>query len=565
MARGRIFLPNGQQLALGKELGTGGEGTTYRLAGASDVAVKMYHASSLAARGKLYERKLSAMVSNRPAEAANGVSLAWPISQVVDGKGNFVGFTMPLVDTKTSVKWHNAANPSTRDTDDSMPPWLKGFSWRYRLQACRNLAGIVDVTHTSKYVVGDLNQQNIFVDGQSIVRLIDVDSIQVPDQRSGEVLPCTVFAEGFLAPELMGRDLKLVARLPSSDYFVMAVHFYKMLMEGWSPFNVNWMAPGEKPNANARIQEGLYVNALDRRIARPRNAPEPEILPGSLVRLFSQAFVDGSRNPAARPTALQWTTALVGAARDVKSCGVNAAHDYSSHLSRCPWCDRANRPSVTGTFQMPRSSSTVTFGTRAPTTGRPGGSNSGYQGPRQQTGQFPPYAPTRQPPYRPTVGLGGVAAGVSWFGALMRNIVILIGVLVAIVFAANSCTGGSSGQGASSSSPNLAAGDLGLDVPIQNLQCSGDYILVLRSAITPENYEQDVISSLSQYSGSLYLRTDQSCSSFAQQSTSGNPIYAVYYGLFSTADEALAYCELAPNDAYAKELSSIQSTIYCNE
>jgi pimeloyl-ACP methyl ester carboxylesterase len=87
--------------------------------------------------------------------------------------------------------------------------------------------------------------------------------------------------------------------------------------------------------------------------------------------------------------------------------------------------------------------------------------------------------------------------------------------------------------------PNSSAeGDLGLTQPIRNLSCDGRFIAILASATTPNAYKQDVNNSLIAHRGAEYLRTKSSCGSLTQQSGTGNEIYAVYFGPFSTQAEA---------------------------
>ena len=565
VARKHVFVSSGTRLAVGGELGTGGEGTTYRISGDAKTAVKLYHPASLAAKGKLYERKVSVMVANRPAEANDGQSLAWPTEIVLDASRQFVGFTMPIIDTKAAVKWHNAANPSTRDSDASMPPWLRKFSYRYRVQACRNLAQVVASTHFAGYVIGDLNQQNIFVDLSAGVSLIDLDSIQVPDEM-GRVLPCPVAAAGFIAPELMGKDLKLVAREPTSDYFVMALHLYTMLMEGWAPYNATWGGVGDKPDASQRIREGLYVNGGDRRLRRPPKALSDEVLPPGIRNLFLLCFADGARNPNARPSAKHWVTALDEAAKNIKRCSKDRVHEYPSHLSNCPWCERAQQATSAQAF---RNSGTAQTGIWPPgaSSNRPSRPNIGGYGTIPSgsptfggAGGYVPPRPT--PAYRKQIISGNVPGTIYRYGSAAAQILRWIrnGVVALIAFSiigsvANSCGSSSSGPSAGSDSNLLAQRG-------QNLGCSGEYILILKSLIEQSSFESDIAQSLrSSPSDARYLRTDQSCSSFAQSSSSGGPIYAVYLGPFSSPAAALARCAEGPSDSYVKPLTSDGSVV----
>jgi hypothetical protein len=101
--------------------------------------------------------------------------------------------------------------------------------------------------------------------------------------------------------------------------------------------------------------------------------------------------------------------------------------------------------------------------------------------------------------------------------------------------------------------PARPAGDLGLSVPIANVGCTDRYLTLVHSATTPGSYEAEVAAMLASYPGTSYLRTDESCGSLAQH-LNGNPIYAVYYGPFSTGEIA---CGARPSqDAYVKIMAA---------
>ena len=100
-----------------------------------------------------------------------------------------------------------------------------------------------------------------------------------------------------------------------------------------------------------------------------------------------------------------------------------------------------------------------------------------------------------------------------------------------------------------------------LDSQLAMLGCDDSYLLITHSALDPSSYRAEAVAALSTGQGAKYLRTDQSCYSFAQSSTQGYPIYAVYIGPFETSAEALAQCSVVPSDAYVKKLDTAGSPI----
>lgn len=99
-------------------------------------------------------------------------------------------------------------------------------------------------------------------------------------------------------------------------------------------------------------------------------------------------------------------------------------------------------------------------------------------------------------------------------------------------------------------------GDLGLSVPMTRPSCDGRGIVVLYSAVTQGQYEQEVSSALARSPGASYLRTDQSCPSLRQRDPSGNVIYAVYRPSGYSKTELCSDLRAAGGDAYGRWLDT---------
>jgi hypothetical protein len=117
--------------------------------------------------------------------------------------------------------------------------------------------------------------------------------------------------------------------------------------------------------------------------------------------------------------------------------------------------------------------------------------------------------------------------------------------------------------------PNTGAagsGDLGVPGhPIQRPPCDGGYITVLASAIGDQATPSGMDAVLDQYTGSSYLRTDQTCPSLTQ-SSGGQPIYVVYLGPYAVDADACQARSIGPNGAYVRRLSNDltpQHTVDC--
>lgn len=97
---------------------------------------------------------------------------------------------------------------------------------------------------------------------------------------------------------------------------------------------------------------------------------------------------------------------------------------------------------------------------------------------------------------------------------------------------------------------------LGLGLPIANIGCTDDYVVILASTGVPRDYVTTLAPALRKNADASYLRTDRSCGSFVQ-ALDGNPLYAAYLGTFADAASA---CEARDRsgigDAYVRRLSA---------
>ena len=104
-----LHTQSGQQIVLGSELGKGGEGIVYRLQGNAKLAAKIYHANKAAER----RDKIEAIVSAQWHKSTNCV--AFPVDALYGAKGQFLGFTMPLVSGNKPI--HDLYSPTSRKTE----------------------------------------------------------------------------------------------------------------------------------------------------------------------------------------------------------------------------------------------------------------------------------------------------------------------------------------------------------------------------------------------------------------------------------------------------------------
>ncbi|MCC7359687.1 MAG: zinc ribbon domain-containing protein [Anaerolineales bacterium] len=323
-------------LALGAEVGRGGEAAVYQLPDQPLKLAKLYHGRPRDG----YDLKLAWMQANPPHDPSDEAtrslghaSLAWPTDLLYDVHGALVGYTMAYV--ANAVPLLQVFNPRQRAKT------LPSFNRRYLHRTARNLAAALGALHERDYVVGDLNESNVMVTPSALVTLIDADSFQVRRREGAKPVlhPCPVGKAEYTPPELQGRTFAEVPRQPEHDRFGLAVLIFQLLLEGNHPFRAQWLAAGDPPPVEDRIRDGQWPYARQRGLplTPPRNAPALDTLHPDLVALVRRCFVDGHSRPSARPTPEEWETALGAAEKALVTC--KRGHLYGKHLPRCPECE----------------------------------------------------------------------------------------------------------------------------------------------------------------------------------------------------------------------------------
>ncbi|KAF1078839.1 hypothetical protein [Methanogenium sp. MK-MG] len=338
-----VYDVSGAAVSLADLIKTGNEGEIFCIDSNPGYCARIFHENHLTAT--LFQ-KITAMVANPPdagiinhREKHGSVVLAWPVSVLFDsplGSRNFIGYSMPLVDTGLFREAHCYYDPQECSRE-----FGGAFSWRYLLTAVYNIATITDDIHRHGHCVGDFSGSNILIAHTAAVAVIDCESFQIRDSASGRVFPSVAGTGEYLPPELQGVDF--AEEHPDryySDRFGLAVMIFRLLMRGVHPFQAEGEDVSALPYIEQKIQNGVFAFASpDNSIHPPSFAPDYHIIPPSLRRLFSRCFVDGITEPNRRPSAGEWKDCLLSEILAMKHCRVNANHWFGGHLAACPWCN----------------------------------------------------------------------------------------------------------------------------------------------------------------------------------------------------------------------------------
>jgi DNA-binding helix-hairpin-helix protein with protein kinase domain len=340
-------LSGGGRLVVSERFRQGGESVVYRLSEPRGYVLKEYTEAVLAERGADVDAKLKAMLARPPRDptlhARGHVSIAWPEQLALDDHGATCGFLMREIDTAHAVELQRVQTPSdrmrrTEQAKKAVPALFSGFTWKHLLQVATNLTSAIDGIHDRGYVVGDLNTANVLVNDHTLITVIDCDSFQVsaPD---GATFVCPVQMPDEMAPELMGRDLRVTIRECSSDDYLLAKHVYRLLMEGWSPYSGRWVGEGRELTEEAKVRQGAF-HYSDARIQPGPGVPPFHLLPSDIQALCVRAFRDGADDPTKRPSAREWQESLASMRDTLTECAIHKhRHAYPGHLGACPWCE----------------------------------------------------------------------------------------------------------------------------------------------------------------------------------------------------------------------------------
>lgn len=322
-----------------KAFSSGGEGDIFAIVGTQDKVVKVYHSDRISSE---LEEKLKTMV-RRPPSSAVLSQVAWPLDVVYDERGAFCGFVMPRLSITAEL------------SDIYVYPPRTNITYKQKLILAQNICVVISEVHKAGYVFGDFNPRNIGINTNTgSVAFLDTDSYHIVD--GNKTYRCKVCLDGYVAPELLKKcesykkDAYATAPLPTftkeTDNFALAIHIFKLLMNGFTPFNgiketerASTASPGV---GNQAIKRDEYCFKPGNKPLSPA-VPPLDTLPPDIANLFTRAFMYGKIDPKERPSAVEWHKALSDYETSLIKCSRHETHMYKKGLSICPWCEADER------------------------------------------------------------------------------------------------------------------------------------------------------------------------------------------------------------------------------
>lgn len=328
-AKPQLYDGQGRPVALGPELGRGGEGSVHEIRDHSGFVAKVY----LKSVSQEKAAKLATMVSLKTERLLN--LSAWPVDTLHERPGGMVaGFLMPRVTEHKDI--HVLYGVKSRLIE------YPEACWPFLIQAASNVSRAFNVIHEHGHVIGDVNHGGIVVSKKATVRLVDCDSFQVTSQ--GHQFLCEVGVATHTPPELQGQSFRGTIRTMNHDAFGLAVIIFQLLFMGRHPFSGAYLGASEMPIEKA-IKEYRFAygpGAPSRQMRQPPGTLSLEAVSQPIAQLFERAFLPGN----VRPKPQEWITALGELSANLKQCAHNNGHYYLKTLSSCPWCEIEARSGI---------------------------------------------------------------------------------------------------------------------------------------------------------------------------------------------------------------------------
>lgn len=332
-------------------LAKGGEGEIYRVVGHGKKVAKIYTGTP----SSDLEEKLLLMVKFRDQVLKNLSSVAWPLDVIYDANKRFCGFIMPEL----------GINAELGAIYKYSSPQSSGITNQQKIHIARNICVVIAAVHNTGCVFGDFNPRNIGVDKNTgLVSFLDTDSYHVYNRPKDKTYRCVVGCSGYIAPELLEKSHKHTRANPNdakqtyakmslptftqeSDNFALAIHIFKLLMNGFTPYGgipetscASTASPGRGDDA---VRRDSYCFKPGNKPLDASPIPRIETFPKEIQDLFARAFIAGRRDPRQRPSANDWHGALGRYEQSLVACRDNSLHQYDRKNSVCPYCEADKR------------------------------------------------------------------------------------------------------------------------------------------------------------------------------------------------------------------------------
>ncbi len=291
---------SGREYALGEQVGQGGGGRVFAVAGA-DLVCKLPDPTKVDLDEALARvRHFAQSPVGPPAVAV--------LEAVSESKGGRpVGFVMKRVQSARALGWYfEEAAREEAGLDLDFPDLV-----RLAARLCRG----VDVFHRAGVVIADFHDKQVLVDRRGDVHFLEPDGWELGLRIRGVYrwLRSGVGVYDYAPPEHQNAGFGATDRSVESDRWALAVLVWQLLKGGVFPHQV--CGDGVcGPDPTELVRDGIFPHDPQARLpagfaAADEVRPFAE-LPPEVRRLFLRCFVAGAKDAGERPTAEEWAGAL---------------------------------------------------------------------------------------------------------------------------------------------------------------------------------------------------------------------------------------------------------------
>ncbi len=335
----KYFLEDGSKILIDdtKPIGSGGEGSVFKLAKNPNILVKIYSERALERMPEI-EQKIKAMVGKKPGLLDyNGLTIiAWPSYVVYDEFKRFAGYLMKRVQAKNQLS--HVITPGLQKAK------FPNITYYDRVVIAINLAKVMGFLHQNDTIIGDINTSDFFVYPGFEIGVVDTDSFQF--SSANKLFHCKVFTPDYTAPEVIEAKKKFtqeIKRIPNHDNYGLAILIFQILMFGVHPFSARIKGVlGFDGNAiNYTMEKEIFpYNYPSNNIIPPKNAMPYTFLPKNIQELFNRSFQKHALSDTDRPSTEEWVKELRVLKDSLKKCKKDKTHFYPNHFQKCPICAR---------------------------------------------------------------------------------------------------------------------------------------------------------------------------------------------------------------------------------
>lgn len=325
-----VFDEFGDSYTITSVVGSGGQGTVWKVNGDSRIVVKTLTDSETRQiicdeeTYDVYSKKIRSLIALSVLEDIQNVSV--PIAML---KRPMCGYVMRFMEGMEQISRQRTNEKNYISKAETNPSLKKKY------KVMRNIADTVRKLHNSGLVYCDFSANNVFLSkGASDYEawLIDPDNLSYASKNKN-----CIFTMGYGAPEVYAGHRNTIY----SDMFSVAVVWFEYLT-GSKPFT-------RKEVVDTEIEEDDFVSlsALENPVennevymyedesAEKNGSPAEHVFTDKVYELFMRTFSkSGRENPHSRPSANEWYAAFNDAIDEISKCSNN-----HYHLSKyCIWC-----------------------------------------------------------------------------------------------------------------------------------------------------------------------------------------------------------------------------------